>query len=395
MRALAQRIGYALAAPLLAVAVALTVSSLMLLLSGNDPIAAFGHMIQYGVFGRGTAGQPFTIDSIVSAVDYAIPLYIAAMAAAVGFRAGLFNIGVDGQYRLAALVAAAVGGAIALPGLLQIAVIFIVAIVVGALWASIAAVLKVTRGVSEVISTLVLNFIATGVGAYLLSQFFRDPAAGNQLQTRPIPANAHVPSLDAVLRPLGHAHWQGTHLFGALVLAIVLGVAYHVLMSRSRFGFELRANGMNPLAARASGVRSTRMTVVSLVLSGAIAGLAGMPALLGSTYTYGSTFPPNYGFDGIAVALLGRFHPLGMAFGALLFGFMNRSVQIFDLYGIPKEVVQIMQGTLMLSVVIAYGVVSRARRRGTARGIAGDDPGIDEPVVHAPLVDPVAAGRAS
>jgi ABC-type uncharacterized transport system permease subunit len=391
---LTRRLGYALAAPALAIVVALIVSSLMLLASGNDPVAAFGHMVQYGIFGRGGAGQPFAIDSIVSAINYAIPLYIAAMAAAVGFRAGLFNIGVDGQYRLAALLAAAVGGALALPGALQIAVIFAVAVVVGALWASIAAVLKVTRGVSEVISTLVLNFIATGLGAYLLSDFLKDRDAGNQLQTPPIPDSAHVPSLDVLLHPLGRTHWQGTPLLGTLVLAIALGVGYHLLMSRSRFGFELRANGMNPLAARASGVRSTRMTVVALMLSGAIAGLAGMPALLGTEFTYGSTFPPNYGFDGIAVALLGRFHPLGMAFGALLFGFMNRSVQIFDLYGIPKEVVQIMQGTLMLSVVIAYGVVARARRRSTAR-VTGDDPGLDEPVAHGPLVEHVAAERAS
>jgi simple sugar transport system permease protein len=141
-------------------------------------------------------------------------------------------------------------------------------------------------------------------------------------------------------------------------------------VTRSRFGFDLRASGINAPAARASGVDPNKMIVRTMVISGAIAGLVGMERVLGFFHQYTSDFPRFLGFNGIAVALLGRNHPVGMALGALLFGFMDRAALILDLKGVPREIVTIIQGTVVLSVVIAYEVVTRMLERRAVKAAA-------------------------
>jgi ABC-type uncharacterized transport system permease subunit len=136
-------------------------------------------------------------------------------------------------------------------------------------------------------------------------------------------------------------------------------VGYAVLLNRSRFGFDLRATGKSESAAVASGVDVKRMILVSMLLSGAIAGLVGMPVLLGASHTFSLDFQSGAGFTGIAIALLGRNHPVGMAIGALLWSFLDISAQILDLESVPKEITIIMQGVIVLSVVIAYELVRR------------------------------------
>ena len=162
-----RRIGMALFAPVLAVVVALVISSLVMAALQVNPLRVFEVMLDFGE----TPAQQVT--AIVVIVNRAIPLFLAGLAVAIAFRMGLFNIGVEGQYRLATIVAAAVGAAVALPGPLHILLIVVVAVVVAALWAGIVAVLKVTRGVSEVISSIMLNFIALGLASYLLTGPFR------------------------------------------------------------------------------------------------------------------------------------------------------------------------------------------------------------------------------
>ena len=153
----------------------------------------------------------------------------------------------------------------------------------------------------------------------------------------------------------------GGEVLGFLVVAVVVGIAYHLVLARTRFGFDLRATGLSPSAAQASGVNARKMVVVTMLCSGAIAGLVGMPQLLGVSHNYGLDFPASFGFTGIAIALLGRNNAVGIAFAALLFGFLERSAQVLDLNGIPKEIVSIMQGSILLSVVIAYELVRRVR----------------------------------
>jgi simple sugar transport system permease protein len=153
----------------------------------------------------------------------------------------------------------------------------------------------------------------------------------------------------------------GMKVFGLIVVAVLVGVGYSVLLNRTVFGFDLRATGGSQTAAVASGVDVKRMLVIAMLLSGAVAGLVGMPQLIGQSYSYSLDFPTGLGFTGIAIALLGRNHPIGIAFGALLWAFLDQSSQILDLEGVPKEIVTIIQGATVLSVVIAYELVRRYR----------------------------------
>lgn len=354
-----------LAAPVVAVTVAIAISSVVLLVIGESPVEAFGAMLRYAA----------RVDSGISIVNRAVPLYLSALAVALGFKMGLFNIGVEGQYRLAALVAAYVGGAVTgLPAVLHIGLIVAVAALTGGAWAGIAGVLKVTRGVHEVISTIMLNAIATALGAYLLSRHFREPPQPGDLviKTAEIAPSGRFPSLNPVLETLGVTVPSGSNLQGFLIVAALVGAGYYLLVWRTRFGYDLRTTGANAPAAQASGVDPKRMVVYTMLLSGGIAGLVGLSQILGFFFRYSIDFPIGLGFTGIAVALLGRNHPAGIALAALLFGFFDRGAQILDLQAIPKEIVTIVQGVIILSVVISYEVARRIVERQQAEEVASE-----------------------
>jgi ABC-type uncharacterized transport system permease subunit len=366
-----RRISLTLAAPLLAIVLSLLVTSLVLISTGTPAWSTFKVMLDY-------AAEPRTTTLIVnSAVTY----YFAALAVAIGFRMNLFNIGVDGQYRFAAMISASVGGAVSLPGPLHVTLIIAVAVLVGGMWAGIAGLLKVYRGVSEVISTIMLNFIATGLVAYLLSpgRLAVTTVGSNNIGTKQIPPSGRVGGIGLIPdSPL--------KVYGLIVLAVAAGVAYWFLIERTRFGFELRATGLNEAAAVASGVNVKRMVLISMLISGGVAGLVGMPQLLGSSYTYSLDFPAGLGFTGIAIALLGRNTAIGVAIGALLFGFLDNASQILDLEGVAKEIVLITQGVIVLSVVVAYELVRRyriiAQQRDVGRTLAQQQPAAAEGVAQ-------------
>ncbi|HEY4421159.1 MAG TPA: ABC transporter permease, partial [Pseudonocardia sp.] len=281
------RVRTVLLPPALAIVFAALLCAVALLISGDSPITALTVMITQ--VGEGTTA----VDIINSGAIY----YIAALAVAIGFQMKLFNIGIEGQYRLAACVAAIVGGSLVLPPVLHAFVIIVVAAVVGAAWAGIAALLKAYRGVSEVISTIMLNFIATGLIAYLIRPDSFGVLQGNNISTAPIEPSGQFP---------GVSFGSSGTLFGMVAVAALLGLGYWFLLNRTRFGFELKASGESPTAATAGGVDARRMVIIALVLSGAVAGLVGLPELLGRDFAYTLTSPQGYGFTGIAVALLGR-----------------------------------------------------------------------------------------
>jgi general nucleoside transport system permease protein len=235
----------------------------------------------------------------------------------------------------------------------------------------------VTRGVSEVISSIMLNVIALGIASYLLTGPLRgSPEGASIIATADIPESGWMPSLNGVFGALGLAN-PPRQLYGFLLVAIVVGVAVAVLLNRTRFGFDLRAAGLSPSAASASGVDARGMVVKTMLLSGAVAGLIGMPDLLGSTHAYTTDFTSGLGFLGIAVALLGRNKPLGIALGALLFAFLDRSLVPLQIQDFPASVVTIIQGTIVLAVVVANEIARRVARRSAERGsapaaVAGD-----------------------
>ncbi|MEV5984434.1 ABC transporter permease [Streptomyces sp. NPDC052051] len=337
-----ERLLLGIAAPLLAVVAALVVTALVILSTGKDPFAAFSDMITYGS----------ASDSQVYILNKATTYYLAGVAVAIGFRMNLFNIGVDGQYRLAAFIAAVLGGALTLPGFIAIPLIILCAMGVGALWAAIAGILKVTRGVSEVIATIMLNSIATAVIGYFLQpeRLGELQQGGTLVSTKPLPEGSWFFTVDA-----GPA---GT-VWGFFVVAVIVGLAYWFVLGRTRFGFDLRTVGQSESAASASGVSVKRMVATSMLISGAVAGLIGMPTLLNDSHQFDNSFPVGIGFTGIAIALLGRNHPVGIALGALLWGYLERTTNHLEMQGYDKEILGVIQGVIVLCVVIAYEVVRR------------------------------------
>ncbi|MQY15908.1 hypothetical protein SRB5_61000 [Streptomyces sp. RB5] len=342
-----ERLLLGIAGPVLALAVAFALSVLVLVASGLDPIEPFQIMF--------SSLQEQDVQVLI--VNQWATYYLAALAVAVGFRMNLFNIGVDGQYRLAAVLAAIVGVKVSAPGPLHILIIILTAIVVGSIWAGVAGVLKTARGVSEVVSTIMLNAIAGNLIAWMVlkDQFGEQAEGSNDLTTGLIDESGWFPGIKV-------SDFAG-EIYGFVFIAAAVGVVYWYVLSRTRFGFDLRASGASESAAAASGVDAKRMVLVSMLISGAVAGLAGMPELLGGTHTYSSNFPVGVGFTGITIALLGRNNPIGVAFAALLIAFLDKASSQLNLEGYPAEIAKIMQGLIVLSVVISYEQVRRYGQR--------------------------------
>jgi len=339
-----KRVALALAAPVLALIVAAIVASLVLLATGDD-VAGFWEVLFTVPKGR----------NIVNILNAASILYLSGVAAAIGFRMNLFNIGVEGQYRVAAFAAAAFAGAGWLPGKLNTLVAIMIAMLVGALWAGIAGILRTTRGVSEVISTIMLNAIALPLVGYFLTKV--GSSTGNSRSTKTIDEGSWVGGITL----FGDSP---TKLFGLSLVAVVIGVLFWVLLNRTSFGFDLRAAGASEPAAIASGVNVKKMILVAMLMSGAVAGLIGMPTLFGDAHNYGSSFQTGIGFAGIAVALLGRNNPVGIAFGALVFAFLTEQGNLLNiLAGVSPDIIAVTQGVIVMAVVIAYELVRRYRVR--------------------------------
>jgi simple sugar transport system permease protein len=358
---LLKRAALGLAAPVLALVVAAIIASVVLLATGDD-VGGFWS----------TLFEPPKHRNIVNILNASAILYISGVAAAIGFRMNLFNIGIEGQYRVAAFAAAAFAGAAWLPGKLNTLVAILVAMVAGALWAGIAGILRTTRGVSEVISTIMLNYIALSLVGYFLSKV--GVSTGNTRATKTIDEGSWVGNITL----FGDSP---TKLYALSLLAILIGIAFWVLLNRTRFGFDLRAAGASETAAVASGVNVKKMVLVSMLMSGAIAGLIGMPTLFGDAHNYGSSFQAGIGFSGIAVALLGRNNPVGIAFGALIFAFLTEQGNLLNiLVGISPDIVAVTQGVIVMAVVIAYEVVRRYRVRLEQAAVAAESvPAGDEP----------------
>jgi simple sugar transport system permease protein len=240
------------------------------------------------------------------------------------------------------------------------------AIAAGGRWAGIAGILKVTRGVSEVISTIMLNAIATFLVSFLLSKAALRVEGSNAVNTRPIPESSRVPgiSVDGIIA-------TPNLIYGFIVLAVVVGLAYWFVLGKTRFGFDLRTTGRSETAAVASGVKVKRMVLTSMVISGAVAGLVGMPLLFGQDYAYGDTFQAGLGFAGIAIALLGRNNAVGIVFAALLWAYLDAQGNGLQINaGVSDRLVLVIQGVIVLSVVIAYEIVRRAGVRMEQRRVA-------------------------
>ncbi|WP_105973559.1 ABC transporter permease [Streptomyces geranii] len=352
-----ERLLLAVAGPVIALVAAIALTSVVLLASGRNPFEPYALMLEQASFS----------DVQVLIVNQASMYYIAALAVALGFRMNLFNIGVDGQYRLGAMMTAAVGANVSLPSFLQIPLLLLVAMLTGAFWAGIAGVLKVTRGVSEVVATIMLNAIATSLIGWLMLSDNLGVQVGNNNTTGVMKESGWFPGID-----LGADVGE---IYGLVFLAVLLGILYWAVLNRTRFGFDLRATGESESAAAASGVDAKRMVLISMLISGGVAGMSGLPLLLGEVHTYSLSFPAGLGFTAIGIALLGRNNPGGIAFAALLWAFLDKASPALD-YATPvayeKEIATIMQGLIVFAVVISYEAVRQWGLRRQQRQVGAE-----------------------
>jgi simple sugar transport system permease protein len=328
MRALADRFGPSL----LALAGALAASGLIIALSGGDPAVAFGALVE-GAFG--------SLDSLSEVAVKSCPLLLAGLAIAVSFQAGVWNIGVEGQLLMGALTMAALGTHnLPLPAGLTLAVYLAVAATAGAVWAGIAGQLKLRRNVNEVISTIMLNFMALGLISYLVQGPLME-AAGRYPQTDVVTAALWMPRL-----VLGHRAHLG------LLLALVIAAGTHVLLYRSILGYEMRASGLNIAAARLAGIDVDRRLLLAMTLSGALAGLAGGIEVSAVTHRLYERFSPGWGFTAIAVGLLGRLSPAGVVVAAFFFGALDAGSNAMQrAAGVSSVLVSVIQAIVILSLV--------------------------------------------
>jgi len=356
-----RNLGIQLLAPAISLLIAAVIGVLVILVvqqSWSDVTDVAGAMWNYGLFNR---------NSVAFILGRATPFIFAGLAVAIAFKAGLFNIGVEGQYAIGALAAGYVGYKVSAPTVIHLPLTILAGMAGGMLWAAVPALLKVYRGAHEVISTIMMNFVANAILLYLLSGALKDPNQQGsiaQQQTPPIKPSAQVGSMVPFFNSIGFDFRVSAPVTWFFVLAIVAAVLYSLTVRRTRFGFELRVLGTNPRAAEPSGIRTNAMIMKAMLLSGALAGLVALQDVIGIDDRMKLDYIRGYGFTGIAIALLGRNSGLGIVAAALLFSFLDRASSGIGLNtGVPKEVTTIMQGVIILTIVIAYEVVRRMTAR--------------------------------
>jgi len=325
--------------PAIAVFAAFAVGSVFILAIGDNPLVTYGLLVGSALWWP---------DGIGYTLFLATPLIFTGLAVTVAFRAGLLNIGAEGQLYIAAFATAWTGIVLGnLPAVLLVPLCAIAAMAAGGIWGAIPGVLKARFGSHEVINTIMMNFIAVALVSYLTQYHYRIPG-DPILQSAPISASAHIPRLGALVPGLP----ARIPLNLAFLLALAACVGVYVLLWRTKWGYEIRATGSNPSAAEYGGISVRRQIVLAMAISGGLAGMVGINEVLGYRHRYYDGFSDNYGFTGIAVALLGRNHPVGVLFAALLFAVLTRGGIPVDAFTqhVTKDIVQIIQATIILFV---------------------------------------------
>lgn len=371
-----RRAGRVLLVPALAVLTGLLFGALFIVLTSEVVWAAFGQSFfsglgaawntivsSYGALFSGALGDPVRIFNALQAGDpleirravnplleslvSATPYIFAGLAVALGFRSGLFNIGVEGQLFIGAAAATYAGFALkGLPPYIHMPLAFLAGALGGAAWGFVPGWLKAKTGGHEVINTIMMNWIAFRLTEWLLSGPMTRPGSGGMPISPVIEKSAEIPQFFA------------TPIRFHLGFFIALGVAYLVqwLLFKTTWGFNLRTVGANPNAARYAGINITHNVVLAMTLSGALAGMAGANQILAINHSMALGLSPGYGFDSIALALLGNSTPIGVVLSSLLFGALRNGATRMELLGIPNDIISIIQA-LILAFVAAPAII--------------------------------------
>lgn len=341
--------------PIVAVIAAFIVGGFIVLLIGDNPFVTYYHMI----------GNSFgSLNDIGYTLFIATPLIFTGLAVAVAFRCGLLNIGAEGQLYIAAFATAWVGikfgGTVvnifgkeenwswtSLPSVLLIAVCVATAIIAGAVWGAIPGLLKAKFGSHEVINTIMLNFIAVALVSYFTQYFYKIPG-DPIMQTAEIGQGAHIPRISQYIPGMP----DFVPLSVAFLIAILMCFLVYFLLWKTKWGYELRAVGENPSAAEYGGISPKKQIVIAMTISGALAGMVAIGEVLGYRYRYYDGFSDGWGYLGIAVALLGRNHPLGIFIAAIFFAVLKRGEIFVDIETrfVSKDLVEVLQAIIIIFV---------------------------------------------
>jgi general nucleoside transport system permease protein len=341
--------------PLAAVLAAFVVGGIIVLLIGDNPLVTFYHLV----------GNSFgSLNDIGYTLFIATPLIFTGLAVAVAFRCGLLNIGAEGQLYVAAFATAWVGikfggtmvnifgkeenwSWFSLPSVLLITLCVITAVVAGGVWGAIPGILRAKFGSHEVINTIMLNFIAVALVSYFTQYFYKIPG-DPIMQTAEIGPGAHITRISQFIPGMP----DFVPLSVAFPLAVLMCVLVYIFLWKTKWGYELRAVGENPSAAEYGGISPKKQIVIAMTISGGLAGMVAIGEVLGYRYRYYDGFSDGWGYLGIAVALLGRNHPLGILIAAIFFAVLKRGEIFVDIETkyVSKDLVEVLQAIIILFV---------------------------------------------
>ena len=328
-----------LAGPLGAIVLILVLMSLAMTVAGTSPVDGFTALIVGALGGRNELGE-----TLVATTALLFP----ALGICLAFRAGLFNIGAEGQLLIGALCAGALGAVLTVPPPLGMALMLIVGAIGGGAWGAIAGWMKARFGANEIIATLMLNFVAAAFALELVSGPLKGPLAAGA-ETAWLEPKYWLPTL-----------LPGTRLSIALLFALALAVLLQWIFARTVFGYDLRASGEAPEAARRSGINIGRLTWLALTLSGAIAGVGGATIVAGELHRFNTQLSPGYGFTAIAVALVGDLQPLWICLAAFGFGILESGGLAMQASAqVPKDAIHVIEGLIILVLAARRYVATR------------------------------------
>ncbi len=337
-----RRIIISVIVPICAVICALFIGAIFIMLIGKNPFSV------YGILFTGTFGNPYGIGQVLF---YATPLIFTGLAVSFAFKGGLFNIGCEGQIYIGALLCGWLGWYFReMPAIFLLPICFLGSILGGALWGAIPGILKARTEANEIITTIMLNFIALAFTNYIVSDHFFIPGT---VRTPAIGSGAWIPRLDLII-----PQFKGSSVNMSFLIALITALAVWYILWYSLLGFEIKAIGHNKEASLYGGINISKNIIITMAISGGIAGMVGINYVMGYKHYFEQGFSGGLGFIGIAVALLGKNNPLGIIISALFFGCMMFGGLLVNSI-VPKELVEILQAIVIIFVVIGNTVFSR------------------------------------
>ncbi|HAV78210.1 MAG TPA: ABC transporter permease [Anaerolineae bacterium] len=351
--------------PFLAILTAIIFGGIIILSVGGNPILAYYGLIQ-GSFGSAKALSETAV--------WATPFIFAGLAVALAFKGGLFNIGAEGQLALGATFTALIGYALPewlgsdIPAIVHLPLAIILGMTTGAIWAAIVGFLKAYTGGHEVINTIMMNYIALNTISFLLNGPMKDRNPNNVIARTPLIADsARMPEI-----------FEGFRIHWGFILALFVAFFIWWLLNKTTLGFEIRTVGANPDAAKYAGMNVKRIIIITMALSGMLAGMAGSLEVTGLNYRHELGFSIGYGFDAIAIALLGKSHPLGVVLASILFAAMrNGATRMQFLTQLPVDLISMLQALILLFVAAdaiiryLYRIKAKGERLVLTRGWGG------------------------